>query len=134
MVHTYFMEYFGYSMDGEIIFHMVHTNFKDCRLFTNSLLENKFGSRVVWVLHGWWNHFPYIIYLFHGLQIIEKFITWKKIGSRVVWVLHGWWNHFPYITYPFYGPQIIYKFTTWKKNWIKSSLRLWNHFPCIMYP
>ena len=42
-------EQFRYYMDGEIIFHILHTNFIDCRLFTNSLLEKEFGSRVDWV-------------------------------------------------------------------------------------
>ena len=110
-------------MDGEIIFHILqHTYFMDCRLFTNSLLEREFESRVVWVLHGWWNHFPYITYLFHGLQIIYKFITWKRIWIKSSFGITCMVKSFPYITYLFHGLQNIYKFITWKRICIKSSL------------
>ena len=62
----------------------------DCRLFTNSLLEKEFGSRVVLVLHVWLNHFHISHTYFMDCRIFTNSLLEKEFVSRVVWALHGW--------------------------------------------
>ena len=96
----YYSHYPKY-MAGEIIFHLVHTYFMG----------------VVWILDGWWNHFPY--------NTVTA--TWPCLG-RVRAMSGPCRGRVKAVSGPCRGRvgadglQIIFKFITWKRIWIKSSL------------